>query len=114
MCGIFGIYSPEKAANLAQANAAADRIRHRGPDGFGSWQSPDGQVCLAHRRLSLVSIENGQQPIFSEDNQVTAVVNGEFYGHREIRKRLESLGHQFRLDCDSEIAVHLYLSLIHI
>ena len=108
MCGIFGIYSPEKAANLAQANAAADRIRHRGPDGFGSWQSPDGQVCLAHRRLSLVSIENGQQPIFSEDNQVTAVVNGEFYGHREIRKRLESLGHQFRLDCDSEIAVHLY------
>ena len=108
MCGIFGIYSPDQTALLSEAVAASGRMVHRGPDGDGAWQSPDRRVCLAHRRLNLVAPNNGHQPVFNENNKVVAVVNGEFYGHREIRKRLESLGHQFQLDSDSEVVVHLY------
>ncbi|MFK7767829.1 MAG: asparagine synthase (glutamine-hydrolyzing) [Mariniblastus sp.] len=108
MCGIFGVFSADQTATLELARAAADRMSHRGPDSSGEWQSDDCRACLSHRRLSLVSPGNGDQPIFNEDKSIVAVVNGEFYEHQKTRWRLESQGHQFRRDCDSEIAVHLY------
>jgi len=65
-------------------------------------------VALAHARLSLVGVSNGSQPIANESGLIHAVVNGEFYGYREIRRTLESKGHQFRTESDSEVLVHLY------
>ena len=87
---------------------AADRLINRGPDEFGSWINSDRTVALAHRRLSVVGIDNGKQPIRNETGEVVAIVNGEFYDFRETRKQLESEGHRFQLDSDSEIVVHLY------
>ncbi len=108
MCGIFGTISLDGTGSIVNAAAAIERLRHRGPDDVGVWQNAIRTVALAQRRLSLVSLDNGHQPIFNEDQSIVAVVNGEFYGHREIRRQLEAEGHRFSLDSDSEIVVHLY------
>ncbi len=72
------------------------------------WHCSDNHVVLAHRRLNIVAIDDGQQPIRNEDDSIVAVVNGEFYGHRKIRRQLETAGHRFNSESDSEIVVHLY------
>lgn len=108
MCGIFGTFSPNQATSIRIAKKAISQLEHRGPDAVGIWQSPAQYACLAHRRLSMVAPDNGRQPISNEDKNIVAVVNGEFYEHRDIRKRLEQLGHVFKSRCDSEIVVHLY------
>ena len=108
MCGIFGIYSPRGNATRNRAEAAVARLTHRGPDDQGTWQSVHRKVCLGHSRLGLISLENGHQPALSENRNIVAVVNGEFYGYRALRQRLERQGHRFQLDSDSEIALHLY------
>jgi len=79
---------------------------HRGPDGEGYFL--DDKVALAHRRLSIVGGENGQQPLFSEDRSVVVVANGEFFDHVEQRALLETRGHQFQTRSDCEILVHLW------
>ena len=106
MCGIFATLG--KMLNERETELVADSLNHRGPDGWGQWHDPSADVSLIHTRLSIVGLANGAQPISNEDNTVVAVVNGEFYGWRRIRKRLESKGHVFRTDTDSEILVHLY------
>jgi asparagine synthase (glutamine-hydrolysing) len=83
-------------------------LRHRGPDDEGQWISQDHSVGLGHRRLSVIDLETGTQPIVNEDGSVAVIVNGEFYGFEEIRTRLEKRGHRFRTKSDSEIVVHLY------
>jgi asparagine synthase (glutamine-hydrolysing) len=83
-------------------------LRHRGPDDEGQWFSPARTTALGHRRLSVIDLEMGSQPITSEDGSVAVVVNGELYGFEEIRRHLEQRGHQFRTRSDSEIIVHLY------
>ena len=87
---------------------ALDAIRHRGPDGDGVWLAPDRAVGIGHVRLSLVGLDDGAQPIASEDGQTVIAVNGEFYGHEAIRRDLEARGHRFRTQTDSEVALHLY------
>lgn len=108
MCGIFAACQFQKPVSLDQASRAIGRLHHRGPDGTGVWQNSSSSVVLAHARLSLVGVANGTQPIASEDNQIHAVVNGEFYGYRQIRSTLERQGHRFGTDSDSEILIHLY------
>jgi asparagine synthase (glutamine-hydrolysing) len=88
--------------------AAIDVLFHRGPDGNGSWTSRDGLWSLGHTRLSIIGLDNGDQPLTSPDGTVHAVVNGEFYGYREIRDRLRAAGCRFATQSDSEIALHLY------
>jgi asparagine synthase (glutamine-hydrolysing) len=88
--------------------AAVQRLCHRGPDGEGVWLSPDGRVGLGHRRLRIVGIRNGAQPISNEDGTMRIVVNGEFYGFERQRFDLERCGHQFQTLSDSEVALHLY------
>jgi len=83
-------------------------LRHRGPDGVGFWQSKDGRITLGHARLSTIDLLSGAQPITNEDETISAVVNGEFYGFEEIRAELQGFGHTFRTRTDSEILVHLY------
>ncbi len=108
MCGIIAIQSQNSAVEPESLQKALGMMRHRGPDGQGVWLSPDGSVGLAHARLSIIDLQGGAQPLASEDGQVQAVVNGEFYDFERIRRRLQERGHRFRTGSDSEILVHLY------
>lgn len=83
-----------------------ERMRHRGPDSEGLWL--DEKVALGMRRLSIIDLHTGDQPVFSEDKKVVVVMNGELYNFREVRKDLEKRGHQFFTKSDTEILPHLY------
>lgn len=108
MCGIVAIRSESQNVDHDRLCRAMNALRHRGPDDEGQWISRDQRTVLGHRRLSVIDLETGSQPIISEDGTVTVVVNGEFYGFEEIRKGLEHRGHRFTTKSDSEIVVHLY------
>jgi len=107
MCGIFAAMTRRGVAPERLRNAL-NVLEHRGPDGAGSWMSADGCWVLGHTRLSIIGLNNGDQPMTSRDGTVHSVVNGEFYGYREIRQQLQASGCQFQSDSDSEIALHLY------
>ncbi|MGY4647991.1 asparagine synthase (glutamine-hydrolyzing) [Mycobacterium sp. URHB0021] len=107
MCGIFAAMT-HRGLSTDRSDAALKRLEHRGPDGSGIWTSRDGQWTLGHTRLSIIGLNNGSQPLTSPDGTVHLVVNGEFYGYREIRERLRADGYRFFTDSDSEIALHLY------
>jgi len=107
MCGIFAAMTRRGLAPQRLDNALKV-LDHRGPDGAGSWTSADGRWVLGHTRLSIIGLNNGDQPMTSPDGSVHSVVNGEFYGYREIRQQLRASGCQFASDSDSEIALHLY------
>lgn len=107
MCGIVSITSPH-GVSAGRITAAADALIHRGPDGEGFWHAPDKKTALGHRRLSIVDIGGGAQPLHNETNDIHIVVNGEFYGFEAIRADLERRGHRFATGSDSEIALHLY------
>jgi asparagine synthase (glutamine-hydrolysing) len=108
MCGICGIFHRD-ARRLVEQSALADmsaQIVHRGPDEDGSYV--DGNVALAIRRLSIIDVQSGQQPIGNEDQNLWIVYNGEIYNHQQLRKELESHGHRYRTKSDTETIVHLY------
>src|SRR5579864_3253172 len=106
MCGIFASVSSTISAE--QACRALYSLRHRGPDGMGTWSSKKHRVLLGHRRLSIIDLPGGQQPIVNETGDVAVVVNGEFYNYEMTMDELTAGGHHFRTRCDSEILVHLY------
>src|ERR1043165_5335938 len=108
MCGIVSIFSRSNSVSAATLVAAPEILHHRGPDGRKHWISPTRRVGLGHTRLSIIDLTTGDQPLASEDGQVHAVVNGEFYDHVRIRAELEARGHRFATRSDSEILVHLY------
>jgi asparagine synthase (glutamine-hydrolysing) len=108
VCGISGRLNTDLKSSvdgdlLAQMTQA---ISHRGPDGSG--QFVDGPVGLGHRRLSIIDLHTGGQPISNEDGTVHVVYNGEIYNYRSLRAELESRGHQFRTTSDTEVIVHMY------
>jgi asparagine synthase (glutamine-hydrolysing) len=108
MCGILAHLPSHREIDRGEF---ADRLSvqaHRGPDGQHVWISPDRRVALGHNLLSLTGSCNVRQPFSSEDKKITASVNGEFYGHKEIRRNLQAKGHRFISDGDSEIVLHLY------
>ncbi|WP_101948043.1 asparagine synthase (glutamine-hydrolyzing) [Mycobacterium sp. 3519A] len=107
MCGIFAAMT-RHGVSSDRCDQALKRMEHRGPDGAGLWTSRDGQWTLGHTRLSIIGLRNGSQPMTSPDGAVHLVVNGEFYGYRELRERLRAAGYQFSTDSDSEVALHLY------
>lgn len=104
MCGICGII--RKGDNKDIIKKMNDRIMHRGPDGEGYYI--DGDVAFGHRRLSIIDLSTGDQPIYNEDNSVVTVYNGEIYNYLELRGELESLGHEFKTKSDTEVLVHGY------
>jgi len=108
MCGIAGFVSfdglPPDAGRTA--SRMRDVLTHRGPDEAGLFC--DAHAALAHRRLSIVDLSTGQQPIANEDGRVQVVFNGEIYNHAEIRRELEARGHQYRTRSDTETIVHAY------
>jgi len=105
MCGICGIASPAGADPVRLAAMSATLL-HRGPDSDGSWL--DGPVGLAARRLAIIDLETGDQPLTNEDGSVVVVQNGELYNYRELRAELEAQGHRFRTHGDTEVLAHLY------
>jgi len=108
MCGIAGILHRGSHPNAsARIKAMADSIPHRGPDDEGFWS--DGDVALGFRRLSIVDLATGHQPMSNEDGTVWVVFNGEIYNHRALRRQLEAAGHSFATDhSDTEVLVHGY------
>lgn len=106
MCGIVGLFLPHDnpdPALLRQMNAT---LIHRGPDGEG--YLTDGPVGLAMRRLAVIDLVTGDQPIFNEDRSIAVVYNGEIYNYRDLRARLERLGHRFATQSDTEVLAHGY------
>src|SRR5262245_10075363 len=108
MCGIAGVlYSdPTRPADRAVLKVMGDSIAHRGPDAEGFWTDPG--LGLVHRRLSIIDLGGGDQPIGNEDGSVQVVFNGEIYNYLELRAGLEARGHRFRTRSDTEVLVHLY------
>lgn len=108
MCGIAGELSLDGTTPVDPAVLArmGDALAHRGPDGDGAFS--DGPVGLAFRRLAIVDVEGGAQPVRSEDGLVTAIVNGELYDHETHRDALRARGHTFASGSDAEVVVHLY------
>ncbi|MFN3189916.1 MAG: asparagine synthase (glutamine-hydrolyzing) [Aureliella sp.] len=108
MCGIAGIAlnDPGQRADAGRLSAMLDAIVHRGPDDSGVLL--DGEVALGMRRLSIIDLADGQQPIYDESGRYGVVFNGEIYNYVELRKDLESRGHCFRTNSDTEVIVHLY------
>ena len=106
MCGIGAILDPAGTSGQHAAERMVEALRHRGPDGEALRRI--GPVALAHTRLAIIDVAGGDQPLDSEDGQVTAIVNGEIYNHRELRAGLEEHGHRWATDSDSEVVVHAY------
>jgi asparagine synthase (glutamine-hydrolysing) len=108
MCGIAGILDLHRRRPIDEAILVAmrDSIRHRGPDGEGLHVEPG--VGLAHRRLSIIDVAGGKQPIYNEDGSVAVIYNGEIYNYRELVHELQALGHTFRTLSDTEVLVHAW------
>ncbi|MGF1550033.1 MAG: XrtA/PEP-CTERM system amidotransferase [Sphingomonadaceae bacterium] len=102
MCGIAGIFHPDipKPVDPARMRAMADALAHRGPDGSGVWTGPG--IGFGHRRLSVIDIESGAQPMASGDQGLVVNYNGEIYNFRELRADLEARGHRFATSSDTE------------
>ncbi|HET9985987.1 MAG TPA: asparagine synthase (glutamine-hydrolyzing) [Longimicrobiales bacterium] len=108
MCGIAGIAAldPRRPLDPAPVHAMLDRLRHRGPDDSGVHVG-DG-VVLGHRRLSIIDLSGGHQPLFGQRSSTAVVANGEVYNYRELARELEAKGHVFRTASDTEVAAHAY------
>jgi asparagine synthase (glutamine-hydrolysing) len=109
MCAIVGLFGHDgKAADAAAVLAMRDVVAHRGPDGEGVFL--DGHVGLGHRRLSIIDLSTGDQPMSSPDERVTVVFNGEIYNFRSLRAQLEKEGWAFRTRSDTEVLIAGYLA----
>src|SRR5207253_10998100 len=108
MCGICGVFSPDRDQRVDREVLLAmnQQIVHRGPDDNGIFT--EANVGLAMRRLSIIDVQTGHQPINNEDESVRIVFNGEIYNEQELRVDLEARGHRYRTKSDTETIVHLY------
>lgn len=108
MCGILGIVGRDnRGIDREVFLRARDIMNHRGPDDAGFYH--DENVMLGHRRLSIIDLGGGHQPMAAANNDVWIVFNGEIYNFRELRASLVSKGHTFRTSSDTEVILHLYL-----
>src|SRR5437868_4451871 len=107
MCGIYGMVGGTGAEPVgALLERMAARLVHRGPDGDGMVRR--GRAALGCRRLAIIDVAGGAQPVTDESGDLVAVCNGEIYNFRELRAGLESRGHRFRTRSDAEVIPHLY------
>jgi len=106
MCGICGLVSAERAPDIEAVKRMSSQLVHRGPDDDGLFC--EGAAALAARRLSIIDLAHGHQPIENEDGSAVVVQNGEIYNYRELKRELEGHGHRFATDCDTEVLVHAY------
>src|SRR5262252_5872094 len=108
MCGIAGVvqFAPDSRVSLETLRSMCTVIAHRGPDDEGFYV--DGPVGLGMRRLSIVDLATGHQPISNEDGTIWIVFNGEIYNHSTLREQLLARGHLYRTQSDTETIIHLY------
>jgi asparagine synthase (glutamine-hydrolysing) len=106
MCGIAGYFLDEAPKEPSVLEKMTRTLAHRGPDGEGFFR--ESGTGLGHRRLSIIDLEGGAQPIFNEDGSVAVIFNGEIYNFKALRARLEEKGHRFKTRSDTEVIVHLY------
>lgn len=108
MCGIFGIFITDstRPVNLQGLQCMSDTLIHRGPDGGGHYT--DGALGIGMRRLSIIDLQTGNQPMSNEDGSVWVVFNGEIYNYRQLTAALVAKGHRFATASDTEVLVHLY------
>ena len=110
MCGIAGILSldgrPIDRLDLVQRMTA--RLVHRGPDEEGHYVNDTRTVALGHRRLRVIDLDSGRQPLGNESGSVMLTFNGEIYGFQPLRETLQARGHRFRTKTDTEVIVHVY------
>ncbi len=106
MCGIAGLFHLQvaKPVEPSRVRQMTDALAHRGPDGAGVWTAPG--VGLGHRRLAIIDLGTGDQPMATEDGRLVVVFNGEIYNFRDVRGELEALGHVFRTASDTEVILH--------
>src|SRR5208282_5690682 len=111
MCGICGklAFDRDEVISPSLVKSMADSIRHRGPDDDGYYFS--GNVGLGFRRLSIIDLKSGHQPLSNEDGSIWIVFNGEIYNYQELRTFLLGKGHVFKTKTDTEVIVHLYEEL---
>lgn len=109
MCGIVGVYNRDRERNCSEERLIAmrDLQLHRGPDDQGIYL--DGNLGLGHRRLSIIDLGSGHQPMLTPDGNLVVVFNGEIYNHQALRRELEARGCVFRTHSDTEVLLHLYL-----
>jgi len=105
MCGIAGIITNNKNIDKIVKDMSK-RIAHRGPDGEGFFRCDN--VAFAHRRLSIIDLSTGDQPMYNEDETVVTIFNGEIYNYLELKEELKKLGHKFKTKSDTEVLVHGY------
>jgi len=108
MCGLVGIFDSRGRREIdgSLLRRMNDRISHRGPDGDGRHLGPG--IGLGHRRLAIIDLGGGHQPMYNEDGQVAVVFNGEIYNYKDLVQELEASGHVFRSHCDTEVIVHAW------
>jgi asparagine synthase (glutamine-hydrolysing) len=106
MCGIVGRFAWDHPLETARLDGVVDHLQHRGPDERGFWA--DGRFAFGHRRLSIIDLSTGQQPMTTEDGAIVVTFNGEIYNYAELRRDLELEGHHFRTNSDTEVLLHGY------
>src|SRR5512145_3188643 len=107
MCGIAGILRRDGApVDEVLLGAMTSVLAHRGPDGQGVWAR--GPVGIGHRRLAIIDLVTGDQPMFSADGEIAVIFNGEIYNYRELRRELEAQGHRFTTTSDTEVLLRAY------
>lgn len=113
MCGINGIFAYHYAANAVDSRElerSRDHMQARGPDGAGTWLSPDERIGLAHRRLAIIDLSPaGAQPMASANGKLVVTFNGEIYNYQQLRLQLEARGHVFNSHSDTEVLLQLYI-----
>src|SRR4051812_24307795 len=105
MCGIAGLlhFDSQRQVDSLQLRKMSDIIEHRGPDGEGFYINDN--VGLAHRRLSIIDLSLGKQPMYSDDEKLVIVFNGEIYNYIEVQAELMALGHKFKTSSDTEVII---------
>lgn len=108
MCGIAGLFyfDRDRAVHREDVVGMADQIKHRGPDAEGIYTK--NNIGLSHRRLSIIDISSGQQPMATTDDRMVIVFNGEIYNHHLLKKQLSSKGHHFKTNSDTEVILHSF------
>jgi asparagine synthase (glutamine-hydrolysing) len=106
MCGITGIVGPKSNRYQTALSAMTQALRHRGPDGFGSYAFPN--CALGHTRLSIVDVEGGKQPLLTNDGSLGISFNGEIYGYQQLAQQLKNKGYVFQTKSDTEVILALY------
>src|SRR5262252_8764784 len=109
MCGICGFAVPsssDRRVDESVVTRMCESLVHRGPDDSGIYA--DTHAALAHRRLSIVDLSGGHQPMSNEDKRIWITYNGEVYNHLDLKPDLEKAGHIYRTSCDTETIIHLY------